>query len=554
MGKRPVEDQPDPVLLELQKIMNDQGLNKSQLAEKLGVSRSAMTSWILELTATQHGKQAGTAARRFRFTKQTPAVQAKIAQLLAVPVGELGAMSRVSQDDDNPIDPAAWSETRNIIEALAARSLARALQIIPRDFERVPAHDIAEVAQSVAGVGATMVVEDVRGMRYPTPWQHQVVIFGDSESPDQAVVRSNVDNALARAALPASWEHGRLEPDVSLSNRNRSLGKVGSLISRRLEGSRGPQAGRLLPTSRLATRTPVDDATLAVFIGSTSSIYQIAPGLLADCAGVGFLRGGDLVRRLAEVRHQRLGLPTSARLGIVDEQDAAEAGFLLRNAVDLLGSSTVAGAWAMAIDMRTAGAYDPLLISLEDSTAVVFTCRLGPAWRRLAAWRMATIERNTKREKVIDPPASAHSSPVDPETFRAHYNTAQAWLVRFEEWEAKLDNLEERRRAIGKGLTIRTPLEDLPTDYHWLHPDGTIGTGNPPPTPVVFPDDIDPLVDARIEASAAAIASLATATGRVTPQQREELVARLTPNAVKQILRDAEGTPWRTAEQRILAP
>ena len=38
-----------------------------------------------------------------------------------------------------------------------------------------------------------------------------------------------------------------------------------------------------------------------------------------------------------------------------------EAGFVLRNTVDLLGSSTVAGAWTMSIDMRTGAAYDPLL-------------------------------------------------------------------------------------------------------------------------------------------------------------------------------------------------
>jgi hypothetical protein len=547
-------DQPDPVLLELQKVMDEQGLNRSQLAEKLGVSRSAMTSWMLELQATQHGHRAGSAARRFRFVKQGPEVQGRIAQLLAVPVGELTAMSRTGQDGaDHPIDPAAWSGTRNIIEALAARSLARSLQIIPRELERGPAHDIAEVAQSVPGVGATMVVEDIRGLRHPTPWQHQVVIFSDSDEPRESL-RSEVEQALAHAALPATWEHGSLEPGASVTNRNRRLGKVGSLISRRLEGSRGPQAGRLLPSGRLATPTQATDTTLAVFIGSASSTYQITPGLLADSAGVGFLRGGDLVRRMAEVRHQQLGLASSARLGIVDEQDAAEAGFVLRNTVDLLGSSTVAGAWTMSIDMRTGAAYDPLLKALGESDAVVLTCRLGPQWRRFAAWRMATIERNTLHQSVIDPVDPTQPAEIDPETFHAHHDSAERWLTRFEEWEAKLDDLEAHRCAAGLAPTIRIPLDELPSDYHWLHPDGSVGGGSPPPTPLVFTDDIDPLVDARIEASAAGIAALATVLGRQTREQRAELVERLAPTAVTRILRNLDGPAWRHAEAHIVGP
>lgn len=547
-----MEDQTDPVLIELQRVMDEQGLNKSQLAEKLGVSRSAMTSWMLEMTAAQQGHQAGTAARRFRFTRQSPAVQAQIAQFLAVPVGELIARSRSGQDDDKPIDPAAWSDTRNVIEALAARSLARALQIMPREVERSPAHDIAEVAQSVEGVGATMVVTDIRGTHYPTKWQHQVVVFGNSSSPDRALVRTKVEAALADAALPASWEHGSLEPSAKLVNRNRSLATIGSLISRRLEGSRGPEAGRLLPGGSLVTRTDTTDATLAIFLGSASSSYQITPGLLADSTGVGFLRGGDLVRRLAETRQQRLGIATSARSGMLDDQDAAEGGFLLRNAVDLLTGSAIAGAWTMSIDMRTAAAYEPLLEKLEKTTAVVFTCRLGPSWQRLAAWRMATIERNTHGHSVIDPRDPAQPSTINDEIFRAHNETAEKWLPRFEGWEQRLHQLEEKRRATPGLITIRVPLDQLPEKYHWLHPDGSVGQGNPPTTPVVFADDIDPLVDARIEASARAIASLATVTGHTTDEQRKELVARLNQDAVAQILGDVHSDAWSSAAERII--
>ena len=90
-----VRNQPadtDPVLVRLHRWATDRGMTRAAVAKEVEVSRPTVAGWFLALEAIQKG-QVSASGRVFRYTDQTPEVQAAIARALGVPVDQLRAES-----------------------------------------------------------------------------------------------------------------------------------------------------------------------------------------------------------------------------------------------------------------------------------------------------------------------------------------------------------------------------------------------------------------------------------------------------------------------------
>jgi hypothetical protein len=537
-------DQPDPVLRRLRSWADEQGHNQSDIARALGVSRAAVSSWLLSLEA---GGQAAT-GRTFRYNRQRHDVQARIAHLLGEPVESLRLLSAgvepeagfqaFAEPDFSPtVAPELWAAVRDVLGGVAVRGMNQTLGPSGQAGDSLR-HRIAAVAETVDDVVATLVVADHRGHGVRrTLFHHLVTLFVRRPEHDVDLSdylesrRQQVTEALNRAALPSTWEPPWRQPDVAIDHRDESMVRLGTLVAPWLSAPWPPRTGALLPPGH-GGRTD----TLAVIIGGPTSAAELAGGLLAHVLGAGFINDLDLVRRASDVRARRDGAGIGYFALATDWSAAPDRSFVIEHGLHMLRDGGVPGAWlfgmqAVAIDGSPS--LGRALARMPELLLVIFTT---PVWRRLAAWRLAAHQRGTAGSPEAEPnvlesvtagvAATAHERRILVELAA----DAETWLARLDAAEATLRQLLTERSPDPSRQTITSCL-DAPSDVAWLcvedgvwqQHSGAIGERKH----MVFPGHVDDFADSQIDVAVDVFMKLAERAGYTTEEDLAILLERL---------------------------
>jgi hypothetical protein len=555
----------DPVLVQLQEWVRVKGLSRAAVSRELGVSRAAVAGWFLELEARATGRPPSSSARRFNYASQPPAVQRRIADLLGQPVDALRTLSRSSRlsaadDGGGPaqvVESEVWHVAGDVLDALALRSLAGALGADTEPVGFSLRHRVAETVESVAGVVATLIVGRWRGLEpRRVLYGHHVIVFVEPTGPGQDPgehaerLRHAVEDALAQAGLPCRWEHGQLGAEASVASGDRSLQRLGALVVQHFAASRPPRTGLLL---RPLTQRSVRDLRLAAVITSPYGGSGPIAGALAESLGIGHVRTDDLIRRVREVQARGRGRRGWERGAFLTEAALSDGGFVVQQGVRLLETGTAPGAWCLSMETGLLASYEPLHASLVAVRGVVVMTIMSPAWRRLAAWRLAAAERDEAGQPVVDAVTDgAEPTPDELAALAGHAATAAEWMDRLAGWEAILADVRARRDADPDRLTVTAHLDAFPAAYAWYAiRDGRWWAQTGPPVDgehAVFPDEVDPLVDAWFDAAAGCLAQLARAVGYSSAEQRAALADALSFPPMRDRLVD--GAAWAATGRR----
>jgi hypothetical protein len=506
-----------------------------------------------------------TTGRTFRFTRQRPEVQARIAQVLGEPAESLrlhsagtaepgaGVRAFAVPDFSPKVAPELWAAVREILGAVAVRGMTQALDPSERAGDSLR-HRIAAVAESIEDVVATLIVADRRGHGVRrTLFHHLVTVF--VRRPDREVDlfgylasrRERITEALSRAALPNVWEPPWREPDVAIDHRDESMVRLGTLVAPWLSAPWPPHTGALVSTT--------DDGqadTLAVIVGGPTSAAELAGGLLADALGVGFMNDLDLVRRASDVRARRDGAGIGYFALSADWGAVPDDSFVIEHGLHLLRDGGVPGAWLVGMQASAIDGAPSLrraLARMPELLLVVLTTR---QWRRLAAWRLAAHQRGTTGPPGSEPDvlesitASEVATDRERQILAAHVVDADAWLARLDAAEATLEQLVAERGVDPSRRTITSRI-DAPPNVAWLRVEDGVWRQHSghfeESDHVVFPGYVDDFADSQVDVAVDLFGQLAERAGHATDQDLTLLLERLPSVAVTRQFAELRGIP-----------
>jgi hypothetical protein len=515
---------PDPVLVRLNEWAAARDLSREAVAQAIGVKRPTVAGWFLGLEADQRGDPRPRSARDFRYTNQRPEVQQRIAEVLDRPVDLLRAESvGRSAAPTGPVETGTgllgsemWEVARSLVGDLAVGGVGH-------PDVRSQRHRVAEVVENVDRVVATTVVAVPRGRCRTVPHQYQVAVLVAPPDADDArpltnylrSIRDTVDAALDNASLACLWEHGVQQPDVRVMTTGVELLTLGSLICASLSGSRRPRGGLLVEPRRAGLSG--HDLRVAAIVSNPYGGSAPIGGLLAQVLGAGHLRDNEFIHAIRNAQAERRVGVGGQRGAFLSAEAARDSGFILHVVLHLLERGDLPGAWFLSMGASSLH-YDPVRRALAAMRGVVVVVRLGPQWRRHAAWRLSTAARNEAAplESLRDRtrPASSDWMQLTPgadipaadlEILSEQAVAAEKWLIQLEHGEAALDALVRERRDDFGLPTFSITLDELPNDV--------VGTrfdeGRFRPVTgddrfagsVVFPDTVDGLMDSWTDAA-----------------------------------------------------
>lgn len=517
----------DPVLVRLHEWATSRGLTRTAVAKRLTVSRPAVAGWFLALEAAQKGEEPPASGRVFRYTDQEPRVQAAIAEALGEPLDRLRAESLGQRAGRQGAEPAEMLEVGRLV-----------LGVIGSGREQRPrslAHRVAEVVEDVTGV-PTLIVPEPRGNdRVNPPYQYQLVVFYSeptevrSAQVDENDLISGITAALRAAALPAYWEHGGKTPDVELAYPSlhaiypgvRRWRRLGSLVIPHVAMSHASSVGLLLrpgPASR-GQRS----LRCAIIVTPPYGGSDPVAGHLSTALGSGHVRAVDVVRGADDALAQRGHDDRRALIGLTTLLDA---GYAVQKALHLLQSGELPGAWIMSMEAELPDVFEPLMDDLVRAEGPLMLVRLGAQWQQMAAWHLAAAKLNMKgREESAELPWSSdqidfHAPPSERalDVLRRQFDIAQESRGQLAKWDELMANMAKRRRQLrGKGhSTFEVILDPLP-DGEAVRFDSNswtpvVGAGRFDGM-VMFPDDLDGLMDAWVQAAADLLGKIAQLAG-----------------------------------------
>lgn len=543
-------DQPDPVLRRLRLWAEQQGRSQSAVARALGVSRAAVSSWFLDL---ETGGRAAT-GRTFRYTRQRPDVQARIAQVLGEPVESLRLLSVgaaesaaelhafASPDLRPTVAPELWAAVREVLGTVAVRGMNQVLDSSERNGDSLR-HRIAAVAESIDGVVATLVVADQRGHgARRTLFHHVVSVFVRRPERDVdlseylASRRTRLAEALNNAGLPNFWEPPWREPSVTIDHRDEAVVRLGTLVAPWLSAPWPPRTGALVPT--------VDGGradSVAVLVGGPTSDAELAGGLLADALGVGFMKDRDLIRRTSNVRAGREGASIGYTAQSAGWSASPDDSFVIEHGLHLLRDGGVPGAWLLGMQTAAIECSPSLSRAVARMPEPLLVVATTAHWRRLAAWRLAAQQRGTTNAPGSEPEVleSINAGEVATDQERRilaeHTAEARAWLARLDAAEATLERVVTERGTDASRRTIVARI-DAPSEVVWLRVEDGVWrrhTGRPPKDgQIVFPGHVDDFADSQIDVAVDLFRQLAEWAGHTTDQDFTTLLRRLPSTAV----------------------
>jgi hypothetical protein len=527
-------------------------MTRAAVAKKLKVSRPTVAGWFLALEAIQKG-QVSASGRVFRYTDQTPGVQAAIATALNLPVDQLRAES-LGQRANRP--------ATDVLEAAGELLDVGRLILGEIGSGRTPqpqslAHRVAEVVESVTGV-PTLTVPEPRGNdRANPPYQYQLVVFSaeragpDNGNQDETSRMAEIAEALRAAALPVYWEHGVKTPDVQLVHSGAQEWKrLGSLVIPHIAMSHVSSVGLLVPPNRgnLNQR----HLRYATIVTPPYGGSDPVGGYLSAALAAGHIHALDVVRAFHDARAKR---DDDRRLALISQATLLDTGYAVQKTLHLLQDGVMPGAWIMSMETELPHVLEPLAEDLVRVKGPLMLVRLGPQWQRMAAWRLAAARLNTNgRKDDAELPWSsdqvdlrAPTSPRDLEVLRHHFDIAQEEEMRLAAWdELMVDMARERRQRAERGQTadptFEVVLDPLPEDGSAIRFDS--GTLEPVSGAerfegmVVFPDAVDGLMDAWVRATVNLLDELARLAGY---EDASTLTGRLNDGPVRRVIEHRRG-------------
>ncbi|MDT0353371.1 helix-turn-helix domain-containing protein [Pseudonocardia charpentierae] len=480
----------DPVLVKLAEwARQEPRMSREAVARRLGVSRGAVTGWFLWLEAVERGDDPPSSARTFQFAKQHPDVQSRIAAVLRQPVAVLMAESTGSTDD--------YTLDRHSGSLLSDLALGEGPWGRPGEQR----YRVVALLELVDGVAATAIVPVRRGLD-GLVYQYQVVVLVDPER-DKLPIKEEIDRDLRAAGLDCYWEHGPGQPGVEIRSEGRRLELLGSLAVSALTGVRSPRSGTLAdPRFSPGLQPP----RLAVVVSPPYGGSRPAAALLAVDVGAGHIPAEAWIRLVHWAEDAELGSPRT--LDHVRESVALDAGFVMHRVVHQLERGDIPGAWLISLETGSALDYPPLGTALIELRGLFIAMRLGPVWRRMAAWRLAGSDLDDdlnrggagNRRIVVsntEPFVARTPSDAGRRGFADHRVKAAQRLAEIDELERHLDDLLARRRELGL-TTHEVTLDDLGDEllcvrlrdgrYERVHGDARLADD------VAFADDVVPMM------------------------------------------------------------
>jgi hypothetical protein len=559
----------DPVLIRLQEWALARSLSREAIARRLDVSRPAVAGWFLALEAELAGKPRPSSARGFRFTKQRPEVQRAIADVLDLPVALLVAESSSVDTGIERERAAALPQGLGPLGAVVDESgtadvaasllgdLASGGDMSGPGVDGAPRggtlrHRAAEVVEGVDGVRAVMVVAEPRGSDRAEPYQHQVTVFvgepGPSEAPEtfRARIRYDIDLALARSGLPLYWEHGSKEPVATVVVEGRPLTRLGSLVCPLVSSARRPRRGLLVTPDGPAAR----HLRMATLVTSPYGGSDPIGGHTARALDCGHVRAADIVRAVRDAEARRQGGTSRERAALLSDDAERDAGFAVHQALHVLQTGRVPGAWLLSMEVATLDGEAALQEALVQAEGVLVIVRLGPEWRAHAAWRLAAADLNSAAQASESTVAASSDhlqivagAPLGAAAHAVLARQAAAaadWRLQLDEWEGILDDLERRRAALPGRATVGLVLDLLPDDGECMR----VEDGRCEPVRgadrftgvVVFTDSVDGLMDAWIEASADLVERLVELAGGRADRLGRKSLDSLRPGPVARLV------------------
>ena len=550
----------DPVLVRLHQWATGRGMTRAAVAKELGVSRAAVAGWFLALEAIQKGETVPASGRVFRYTDQVPDVQAAIARALGEPVDRLRAESlglRASRSATDVLEAAGelLDVGRLVLGEIGSGRTPQPLSL---------AHRVAEVVESVTRV-PTLTVPEPRGSDRAEPYQYQLVVFyAESAGPgdgneDENSLRDKITEALRAAALPAYWEHGVKTPDVQLAYPDlqlvhhdvREWKRLGSLVIPRIAMSHASSVGLLVRPNR-GNRSQ-RDLRYATIVTSPYGGSDPVGGYLSATLAVGHIRALDVVRALDDALAQR---GHDERRALISRATILDTGYAVQKTLHLLQDGAVPGAWIMSMETELPHVFEPLADDLARVEGPLMLVRLGPQWQRMAAWRLAAARLNMDgRKDGAELPWSCDQvdfdtapSPRDLEVLRHQFDVAQEEDDQLAAWdELMVDIARQRRQRAEQGQatspTFEVVLDPLPEDGGAIRFDR--GRWEPVSGAerfegmVMFPDSVEGLVDAWVQATADLLDELARLAGH---RDASALTGQLNDGPVQRVIEHRRGT------------
>lgn len=556
----------DPVLGRLEGLLAE-GWTQAAIAEEIGVTPAAFGAWLAHRQATLQKSKPSSAARLFDLRKLSVASKKAVARLLGTTVDELVEESQRAwghwtgvtsvEPGSSHWDSAILRLADDVVGALLARAYAAAT-VVDETRTATDRHRLAAAAESVEGVVGTCIVPEHRGSLRCGPYQDQVAVFaappdhqrGDGEQQQVAwteVIKEKISEQIAHDGIDAWWEHSRrLVPVVTLTLHGQPVTLLGSLVSPRLEAAQPPRGESLLPPPADITRT---GAVVSNPYGGARPIGAF----MAAATGAGLLKGENVAREIIE-RRGRGRLLRGAFVDVDDTADRRRMGYAQHELLRLLSQPSYApGAWVLETEARYLKGYPPLAHALADLPQVLIVVHLGEEWRRMAAWRLATAQRDEDGNDVLESPQpGAKISDAEKVTLKHHADTASDKCKELEQGEENLFEVVRRREDPDRlrrsedphPLTISLTLGQLPPSFPWYVPDPHSywlqGHGSGAPAVAVYPDDVDSMVDAWQEAAAQALCDLSREAA-FTPEERQDFAASLRDDYLREAVQQRVG-------------
>ena len=517
----------DPVLVRLHQWAARDRLTRAAVAKKLEVSRPAVAGWFLALEAAQKREKPPASARVFHYTDQAPHVQAAIAEALGEPVDRLRAESLGSR---------ATRSAADLQDAAGELLDVGRLVLGELDSSRTPqpqslAHRAAEVVERITSA-PTLIVPEPRGSDRAEPYQYQLVVFykestgPDSGHDDELKLMEKITEGLRAAALAAYWEHGVKTPAVELVYPGGPRWKrLGSLVIPYIAMSHASSVGLLVrpSTGNRSQRNLRHAAIVTAPYGGSDPVG----GHLSIALGAGHLRALDVIRAFDDALARR---GHDDRRALISRTTILDAGYSVQKALYLLQAGTVPGAWIMSMETELPHVFEPLADDLVRFEGPLMLVRLGPQWRRAAAWRLAAAKLNMKgRNDGAELPWSSDQvdfeTPPDPgarEVLRHQFDAARAGR-RSASSVGRVDgghgNAASATSPGGQttGPTFEVVLDPLPDDGAAIRFDH--GRWEPVSGAqrfegmVMFPDSVEGLMDAWVQAAVDLLDELARLAG-----------------------------------------
>ena len=430
-------------------------------------------------------------------------------------------------------------ESRSATNALEAtgelldvgRRVLGGIGSVPTTQPQSLAHRAAEVVERVTGA-PTVLVPEPRGSDRTEPYQYQLVVFcaepagpgSDREDENSQVER--ITKALRAAALPPYWEHGMKTPPVQLAYAGRPAWKrLGSLVVPHIAMSHASSVGLLVRPER-GNRSQ-RDLRYATIVTAPYGGSDPVGGYLSAALGAGHLRALDVVRAFDDTLAQR---GHDDRRALISQTTLLDAGHAVQKALHLLQSGALPSAWIMSMETELPYSFGPLADDLIHFEGPLMLVRLGPQWRRMAAWRLATARLNTEgRNNAAKGPWSCDQvdfgtqpSPDDLKVLRHQFDVAREEDTRLAEWdELMADIARQRRQRAGQGQTasptFEVVLDSLPEDGGTIRFDRgrweSVSGAERFEGMTMFPDSVEGWMDAWVQAAVDLLDELARLAG-----------------------------------------